>query len=166
MPASKTKQQRRSAAKGDREMKIRIKETNQIKELHLFDTGPSRADWIKDFIGNTGALNDGQFSYDDELESYACDNETFDWWEKVVDAHQRLELRKYELTWGNGWIGGSEHLTHAIYDAENCDLEDQPAAVNALLDAVFGEDNEYGEDMDTAEYKEALKKKIKAVLAV
>lgn len=103
------------------------------KTLSIIDP-KTGIDYIQDFIGNTGALIDGQFNYDDQ-DVYICDQNTFDWWCKVASDNQILENRIYELTKEHG----SEAVYAVIYDAGTNDLEDHAAYVNQALDQAFGE---------------------------
>lgn len=113
-------------------MKIVIRETGEQQTLEMIapDTG---IDYVQDFIGNTGALANGQFVYDYDQDAYVCDNVTFEWWNKVCADNEALEERIYRLR--------KEHGDN-VYDviATHCDLEDHAASVNAALDEAFGED--------------------------
>jgi hypothetical protein len=114
-------------------MKIIIKESQEAKELNLIDP-ETNTNWIGDFVGNTGALEDGQFVYDEETDVYAADWDTYLWWEEVVAAHQDLDDRIHELKQKHG----SNAVSKAIGDAGDCDLEDRAAAINGALDETFG----------------------------
>lgn len=117
-------------------MKIIIKETNEVKELSIIDPN-SGVDYIDDFIGNTGALNDGQFLWDDEddaADAYICDQETFDWWDKVVSDNQALEDRIHALQQEHGY----DAVHDAVMDSYANDLEDHADCVNQALDEAFG----------------------------
>ncbi|EGY51312.1 hypothetical protein [Neisseria shayeganii] len=113
-------------------MEIIIKETNTRETLSIIDhkTG---CNFIADFIGNTGALDDGQFEWNEEQNAYICNQETFDWWEKVISDNQALENRIAELI--------EEHGSDAVYkvvaDAAYGDLEDHAAIINSELDENF-----------------------------
>ena len=113
-------------------MKIIIKETSAVETLSIIDP-KSGVDYISDFIGNTGALNDGQFEWDEDRDAYVCDQETFDWWDTVVTANQSLDDRIHELV--------EEHGSEAVYEviraAGSVDLEDHAANVNQALDEAF-----------------------------
>lgn len=115
-------------------MKIIINETNTIESLEIIDpcTG---IDWIKDFIGNAGALSDGQFEWDDEQDAYLCDQATFDWWEKVVLDNENLENRIYALRQQYG----DDAVDSAIMAAGSNDLESHAGYLNQALDEAFGE---------------------------
>lgn len=114
-------------------MKIIIKETSEVKTLSIVDP-KSGIDYVADFIGNTGALIDGQFVWDEDHDAYMCDRETFDWWDAVVTDNQLLEDRIYGLVQEHG----SDAVYNAIYAAGSVDLEDHAANANRALDEVFG----------------------------
>ncbi|SMB89282.1 hypothetical protein SAMN05660772_02863 [Pasteurella testudinis DSM 23072] len=73
-------------------MEIIIRQTNKKESLTIIDP-KTGCNYISDFIGNTGALNDGQFTYDDDKNAWICDQDTFDWWEYVVAENQALNYR-------------------------------------------------------------------------
>jgi hypothetical protein len=115
-------------------MKILIKDTNKIESLEIIDPRTG-INWIEDFVGNTGALTDGQFEYEDETGSYLCEQSTFDWWSKVVSDNEALENRIYDLVQEHG----SDAVYSVVNDAGGSDLEDHAANVNQALDEAFGE---------------------------
>lgn len=114
-------------------MKFFIKETSTIETLSIIDP-KSGVDYISDFIGNAGALSDGQFEYDEDRDAYVCSQANFDWWETVVSENQSLDNRIHELS--------QEHGLDAVYEiihaAGSTDLEDHAANVNQALDEAFG----------------------------
>lgn len=114
-------------------MKIIIKETSAIETLSIIDP-KSGVDYIYDFVGNTGALIDGQFDWDEDRDAYICDQATFDWWDTVVTANQALDYRIYDLVQDHG----SEAVCEVIHAASSVDLEDHAAKVNQALDEAFG----------------------------
>ena len=115
-------------------MKCIIKETGAVEDLSIFDP-KTGLDYTRDFIGNTGALGDGQFTWDDERNGYVCDAETFAWWDTVVRENQALERRIADLA--------QRHGTDAVYmvvqAAGSVDLEDLASNINAALDEAFAE---------------------------
>ena len=115
-------------------MNIIIKETNVQESLEIIDPRTG-INWIQDFIGNTGALSDGQFVWDDEQDAYICDQDTFDWWSKVVSDNESLENRIHELSQQHG----GDAVSAVVSDAANVDLEQLAASVNEALDDAFGE---------------------------
>ena len=114
-------------------MKIVITETSAAETLSIIDP-KSGVNYIADFIGNTGALNDGQFTWDDKRDAYACTQDTFDWWKSVVTANQALDDRINALV--------QEHGHDAVYEVIHAlpgvDLGDHASHTNQALDKAFG----------------------------
>lgn len=110
-------------------MEIIIKETGVTETLEIIDP-TTGVNYIADFIGNTGALIDDQFEYNDETDEWSCDQDTFDWWNRVIDENQKLNYRMQDLI--------SEYGQDAIYDAiagaGDVDLEDYAGSINQALD--------------------------------
>lgn len=113
-------------------MKIIIKETSAVETLSIIDP-KSGVDYIADFIGNTGALIDGQFAWDADRDAYVCAQDTYDWWDAVVTANQALYDRIHDLV--------QDHGLEAVYEvidaAGSVDLEDHAANVNQALDEAL-----------------------------
>lgn len=114
-------------------MKIIIRETSAVETLSIIDP-KSGVDYIADYIGNTGALIDGQFEWDEDHDAYVCDQEVFDWWSAVVTANQVLDDRIHDLVQDYG----SEKVCDVIHAAGSVDIEDHAANVNQALDEAFG----------------------------
>ena len=115
-------------------MNILIKETGERDIFTLIDPA-SNCCYVSDFIGNTGATINGQFTWSEQDDAYICDQGTYDWWRKVIDDQQALNWRIAELR--------SEHGQEAVHNAivdymGYCDLEDEAATLNAALDDAFG----------------------------
>lgn len=117
-------------------MEIIIKETDAVETLSIIDP-KSGVDYISDFVGNTGALIDGQFDWDEDRDAYVCDQETYNWWDTVVTANQSLVDRIHELIQDHG----SETVYEVIWAAGSVDLEDHAANVNQALDVAFANVN-------------------------
>lgn len=115
-------------------MDIIIKNTNKTATLEIIDP-KTGVDYIADFIGNEGALNDGQFTYDDGAGAWICDQDTFDWWHGIVTDHQALRYRTDELIKKHG----SDKVYAALDGVGNCDLEDHARLANEALDAWLGD---------------------------
>ena len=121
-------------------MKIIIRETGKEKELSIIDN--SGCDYIIDFVGNTGALGD-QFIFDDDLDAWVCDQETFDWWDTVVSDNQDLEDRLAELRQEHG----SDAVEQVIYDAGSVDIGDHAANLNNHLTLFFEQPTNQDEEL-------------------
>lgn len=117
-------------AKGLIEMKVIV---NGIeKSLNITDA--NGIDFTRDFIGNWGALSDGQFTWNEEADAFLADDDTFDWWSKaikreVTNAERIAELKE---------IHGSEKVDEAVNKASNGynDLEDIQNAIVKALDEL------------------------------
>ncbi|MET1174356.1 hypothetical protein [Paenibacillus amylolyticus] len=110
-------------------IKVLIGGTTDTPILSMIDpiTG---IDWVKDFIGNHGAFIDGQFSLIEGSDIYVADQETYDWWSKVLADQAALAERISDIN--------DEEVNCIVSSASECDLEDQAARVNAALDEAYG----------------------------
>ena len=117
-------------------MRVQIKETKEIKELGIIDIA-SGQDWVKDFIGNGGAFNDGQFEYDDELELYQASSDTVEWWEDAIMY--------------NEW------QDRVINEIRNCDLLDSKEIEIIELRLHESCGNDYADTTNFDAISEALK---------
>jgi hypothetical protein len=115
-------------------LQIKISDTGESATLSIINP-QNGVDYIGDFVGNSGALIDGQFIHDGDS-GYICTQSTFDWWQNVVSDCQQLEERLHQLTNNHG----AEAVRLAIGWAGACDLEDYAARVNQALDTAFPED--------------------------
>lgn len=113
-------------------MNVIIIETGEKKVLSIVDS-ESRIDFTLDFIGNHGALSDGQFAWDEEHDSYVCDQDTYDLWSKIINDHQELEDRIGELEARYG----SDRVWEVLDTVGDCDLGDLAAEIKAALDEAF-----------------------------
>ena len=77
-------------------MNIKIIETQEITKLSITDQA-SGCDWTKDFVGNSGALNDGQFELSSDGETYRATQDTFDWWQEACERNETIDKIKQEL---------------------------------------------------------------------
>jgi len=118
-------------------MNIIIKETGKVETLSIIDP-KTGVNYISDFIGNQGALSDGQFTFDENKDGWVADQATFDWWDKVVDDNQKLVDRVSLLSAEHG----AESVYAAITEAGNVDLEDHAANINQALDDAFSTEKE------------------------
>lgn len=114
-------------------MKVLV--NGELKELVLYEieNGYVLTNWVIDFIGDH-IIDD--FTYDEERDVYITDQETFEWWEKVIKDRQKLDERIDDLI----QIHGYDKVVEAIDKAGNVELECEAAAINAALDEVFGKD--------------------------
>lgn len=112
-------------------MKVTVNGTKQA-ELKIVDSRTG-VNYVQDFIGNWGAFADGQFIHGEQSGTFACSQDTFDWWVKVLADQQQLDERIAELEDANG----SDAVREAIGDAGNTDLECMAAEINNALDMAF-----------------------------
>ncbi|GIV81740.1 MAG: hypothetical protein KatS3mg051_1094 [Anaerolineae bacterium] len=96
------------------------------------DTG---VNYAQDFIGNAGALSDGQFVFSEEHGAYLCSSETLEWWVEVLEEYQALEDRIHSLERMHGW----ERVQRVLDEVPAADLEDYPGRANTALDKEFGQ---------------------------
>ena len=126
-------------------MQIKIKETGKIVVLSLLDR-KSGQNWIKDLLGNHNA----DCTYDDDG-LCIMDQETYDWWARVVswldDADEALDnLLSLDLT-----NEEREEYMSRIHDVTGgLDLEDQPAAQEEEIDAILAERAAHGDSDELA----------------
>lgn len=118
-------------------MKVRIKETGSLETLSIIDPA-SGCDYVADYIGNTGALSDGQFARSGDDDVFECDQDTYDWWSAVLDRQAAVDERVESLKQEHGW----ERVYKALDGVDSVDFGDQPAAVMAALYEEFGPNQE------------------------
>lgn len=110
-------------------MKIRIKETGEIKELEIRDR--------REGYEYTHALieYDDCITYNRALEVYETDQESYEWWDDMIDKLEHAEDVKQEYIEEYGEDAVAKAL--AQYDTPT-DLEDQPVATITALEDAFG----------------------------
>lgn len=113
-------------------MKIKIKETGKIESLKIIseETG---IEWTNDFIGNYGALTDGQFTWNNEEDIYETDQVTYDWWFDIIERYTEADAIMTEFLAGIEDPDDSDNARRAIEDACNCDLEYIPDAIISTI---------------------------------
>ncbi|GIO13550.1 hypothetical protein J19TS2_31050 [Cohnella xylanilytica] len=119
--------------KGEINVKVKIKETGELDTLVLMDS--NGINWVRDFIGNVGALNDGQFVYDQEEDVHVVSQEDYEWWSNTIQLHQRLNDRIEELSQEHG----RDAVDEALQGIDMLDLDVEAKAMLAALDEAFGE---------------------------
>ncbi len=116
-------------------MQVRIKETGAVNTLSIIDP-KTGCDYIADYIGNTGALNDGQFTRSEIDEMQECDTETYAWWVSQVERQTAANERMAALAEKHG----SDAVFAALQDAYSGEFESEPEEAMAAMDAEFGAD--------------------------
>lgn len=110
-------------------MKIRIKETGEIKELEIRDRHTG--------CEYTAAMleEDECVTYNHALEIYETDKDSYEWWDSMIDQLKHAEDVKQEYI--------EKYGADAVYDALaqydlSTDLEGQPAVLVWALENAFG----------------------------
>lgn len=110
-------------------MKIRIKETGEVKDLTIIDR-KTGCEWTADLVGDDDCI-----TYNRALEVYETDQESYEWWDDMIDQLEHAEDVKQEYIEEYGEDAVAETL--AQYNTPT-DLEDQPAATITALEDAFG----------------------------
>lgn len=113
-------------------MNVQIAGTTKLETLSITDR--NGINYAADMIGNYGFEG---FHYDAENNVYACDQDTFEWWERVLAAHQQVNDRIAELS----SVYGSDKVQEIVSAVGDYDLEDLPGAINSALDEAFAAGN-------------------------
>ncbi len=113
-------------------IKVQVKETGAIEVLKAVDANGT--DFTADMIGNHGGFCAEQFARIEGTDVYEASQVTYDWWAKVLSDNEALEGRLAILREAYG----SDAVYDAVASAGSNELEDHAAAVNAVLDEVFG----------------------------
>lgn len=116
-------------------MKLRIKETGEIKTLSLMSPRTA-CDYVFDFIGNTGAFYREFEHCDDGIADFTISQENYDWWHKVITNTAALDERIANLSALYGSLRVDEVVTNAI--SGYSDIEDYADIINDALDNAFG----------------------------
>lgn len=112
-------------------MKVQVRETGKIVTLTLMDA--NGINWAQDFIGNWGALADGQFEATD-AGTHLADQETVEWWANALESQQALDNRVNELKEEHG----AEAVEAVLNEVNENDLLEGLDAYNVALDEAFG----------------------------
>lgn len=117
-------------------MKVRIKETGEIKNLEIIDPNTG-INWINDFIqvGTNDDFTcfddavDNPYEYDGDDFDYETSEDNYDWWLEVSQAHEAVDYRIHELIQEHG-----SDTVNALFDDIACDLEYEPNYKNQAID--------------------------------
>jgi hypothetical protein len=112
-------------------MKVRVIETGKVVELGILDL-KSGQDWIADFIGNSGALSDGRFTYDYDAELYIASAEEVEWWQRAIARTEEMNDFIEELK----DVYESDYVDRFVNAAANgcCDYVVADDVISALID--------------------------------
>jgi len=108
-------------------MKLRIKETQEVKVLEIRDK--NGIEWTNDLLGNHGALQ-----FNDETEEYEMNQEDYEWWSEFIKNHEADEQEVTELAEELG-IEESE-IWERINQELNCDLGDEHMIIQNVLEEI------------------------------
>lgn len=114
-------------------MKIVIKETGEKDTFQLIDP-KTGTNWAQDLIGNAGALDDGQFVYDEDKDAYLVSKGDYEWWSETIRLHRELEDRIDELSNEHG----RDAVDEVLLGIDTLDLQDDAKAMLAALKEAFG----------------------------
>ncbi|QIB64642.1 hypothetical protein [Kineobactrum salinum] len=113
-------------------MKITIRESGKTETLSILD--PDGTDFAVEFIRSTGALDDGQFDYEEESGTWTCSQDTYNKWAQVIRDNELLDTRLPALNRKYG----TKTVNKVIGAAGNCRPEDFARTINSALDEAFG----------------------------
>lgn len=111
---------------------VTIKGTNETVELSIIDP-ESKNDWIKDFM-SMNFPEEFAFDFDASDFLYTANQCVVNWWVKVIDDHQAVYDRMYELK-----ELGEDYLVDKVCWEVDHDLEDWPAVINQKLTDALAE---------------------------
>ena len=106
-------------------MKIRIKETGELKELVIRDT-ETNVEWTNDLLGNHDATD-----YNKETEEYEMSNDDFEWWNEYITNHKK-DGAEIEYVADQLGIDKSE-IYEAIQENITNDLGDEHSIKQSVL---------------------------------
>lgn len=72
---------------------MRILVNGEMKELEAI--GVSGIEWTNELLGN---YNTGEFKWNDEVETYEMDEDSFSWWEEMVEKLNHMQELENDLT--------------------------------------------------------------------
>lgn len=121
-----------------------ISETNERKNLEIIDPS-TRIDYVVDFIGNFGDLDN--FVWSEDHDAYKVSADTYNWWSRVLQEQQALEDRIHALRQQHG----SDAVYAVIEDMPSVDLEDHATVLHRMLDEAFNDD-----DLDLEEIRRTM----------
>jgi hypothetical protein len=102
-------------------MTVKIRETGEIIELGIIDP-KTECNYVKDFVGNTGAFDREFAEYDDDTGCYVADEADVKWWQNVIAVHEHVG---YVIDAIDDSISGEESATiqQIVEDAMSGDLD-------------------------------------------
>jgi len=107
-------------------MEIRVKETNKLEEINIFDANGSN--WTGDLVGY-----DINITYNIDTEEYECTQETYDWWVDHIERRQAADDR-WEQLLDTADSDKYDKMVEDVANAFNCDMTDYPEVLDNLCD--------------------------------
>jgi hypothetical protein len=109
-------------------MKVTIIETKKAETLNIIDP-KSGMDWTNDLLGNHGGLPE----YNDETDSYHMTQESFNWWNNLIEKYEAADYRCFEI---KSMLSEEQEqgFDSGLQEVLNCDLEDMPGYMNDFCD--------------------------------
>lgn len=109
--------------------------TYETEELSMIDPDTGE-DVIVLFLGNNGGFKTDQFYHHEDNGHFCCSQETFDWWQPIVEHNAALLQRIFDLKQkhGNEVV---EKVLNPQDDFLHGAIEDHACLVNYLLDQHF-----------------------------
>lgn len=113
-------------------MKVLIRETGKLMQITLRNpqTGENM---VEDFIRCYDALDNGEFVYSEHVNVFVTDLETFNRWDAMLEAYEKLQERYHAAIEQFGESAVLEAMRGTIHDSG---LQDEINAANAALDAL------------------------------
>lgn len=127
-------------------MDIYITDTAERAELAVIDS-KTDTNYAIDFIGNTGAIGNGEFAWDEEHAAYTCTKKVYDWWQKVCSKQQGVEDRLDELR--EEYEDAEERIEAVMMDIYSNDPQYRAQCIHEELDHEFRTSGEFVQDLTT-----------------
>ena len=130
MKLSKEYNKIKDKSKGVMKMKLRIKETQEVKVLEIRDK--NGIEWTMDLLGNYDTLQ-----FNDKTGEYEMSQEDYDWWSEYIKNHKADEQRVTELA---EELGIREfEIWDRINRARIDDLSDEHTVITNILEVIRNE---------------------------
>lgn len=112
-------------------MQVYIKDTGAIEELTICNR-QTGCEYTSNLIEDDHCIK-----YDHEREMYVTDEESYKWWENMIEQLEHAEdvKEKYAEDFGREEV---YRVLCEAYDCNHVDLEDQPEFEIAALEEEFG----------------------------
>ena len=112
-------------------MEIRIRETGQTKDISIVDPR-NGVNWIGDLIGNFGGWD--YIGWNDNLDCYETDKETFDWWADLVERYEAADNAVYDFAGDLDCDDAEEFRREVSMACGDTDLEYMPETMLEVIE--------------------------------